>query len=80
MIVHKAKFLQDGWVCGGPNGVIYDSTDSGWFDGQTLRWQFKELFVPNLNGDGPFATIADNLGSHFSEEVIELCSKKTYTL
>ena len=38
MIVHRAKSLYDGWVCGGPNGVIYDSTDSGWFDGQTLRW------------------------------------------
>ena len=80
MVVYKAKFLYDGWVNGGRNGAIYDSTDSGWFDGRRFKRWFKELFVSNLNGDGPFATIGDNLGSHFSEEVMELCSKKTYAL
>ena len=72
MVVYKAKFLYDGQVSGGPNGAIYDSTDSGWFDGQTFKQFFKEFFFPNLNGDGPLAIIDDNLGSHFSEEVIEL--------
>ena len=80
MAIYKAKLLYNGWVCGGPNCAIYGSTDSGWFGRRTFKWWFKELFVPNLNGDGPFAIIGDNLGSHFSEEVIELCSKKTYTL
>ena len=80
MIVYKAKFLYDGWVSGGRNGAIYDSTDSGRFDGRTFKRCFKELFLSNLNGDGPFAIIGDNLGSHFSEEVMELRSKKTYTL
>ena len=80
MVVYKAKFLYDGWVSGGHNGAIYDSTDSGRFDGRTFKRCFKELFLSNLNGDGPFAIIGDNLGSHFSEEVMELRSKKTYTL
>ena len=33
MVVCKAKFLCGGWVSGGPNGAIFDSIDSGWFDG-----------------------------------------------
>ena len=44
MVVYKSKFLYDGWVSGGPNGAIYDSTDSGWFDGQTFKQFFKEFF------------------------------------
>ena len=62
MVVYKAKFLYDGRVSCGPNGAIYDSTDSGWFDGQTFKRWSKELFVPNLNSDGPFAIIGDNIG------------------
>ena len=72
MVVYKAKFLYDGQVSGGHNGAIYDSTDSGWFDGQTFKQFFKEFFFLNLNGDGPLALIDDKLGSNFSEEVIEL--------
>ena len=37
MVVYKAKFLYDGRVSCGPNGAIYDSTDSGWFGGQTFK-------------------------------------------
>ena len=78
MVVYKAKFLYDGWVSGGPTCVIYNSADSGWFDGRTFKRWFKELFVPNFNGDGPFAVIGNSLGSHFTEEFIGLCSKKTH--
>ena len=72
MVVYKAKFVYNGWVNGSPKGSVSDCTDSGWFDGRTFKKQFKEVFVPNLKGDGPFAIIGDNLGSHFSEEVISL--------
>ena len=36
--------------------------DSGRFDRQTFKRLFKELFVPNLNIDGHFAIIGDNIG------------------
>ena len=63
MVVYKAKFLYDGWVSGSPNGAIYDSTDSDWFDGRTFNCWFKELFLPNLNGDGSFCNYWSTFGT-----------------
>ena len=76
MMVCKAKFVYHGWVNGGPKGSALACTDSGWFDGRTFKKRFNEVFVPNLKVDGPFAIIGDNLGSHFSEEVINICLKR----
>ena len=76
MVVYKAKFVYDGWVNGGPKGSVFDCIDSGWFDGCKFKKWFKEVLVPNLKGDGLFAIIGDNLGSHFSEEVINICLKR----
>ena len=76
MIVYKAKSVYDGWVNGGPKGSVFDCTDSGWFDGRTFKKWFMDVSVPNLKGDGPFAIIGDNLGSHFSDEVINICLQR----
>ena len=73
MVVYKSKFLYDAWINGGPVNSVYDSTKSGWFDGRTFKKWFFNIFVKNLEGEGPFALIGDNLGSHFSEEVIKVC-------
>ena len=80
MMVCKAKFVYHGWVNGGPKGSALACTDSGWFDGRTFKKRFNEVFVPNLKVDGPFAIIGDNLGSHFSEEVINICLKRNIVL
>ena len=76
MVVYKAKFIYGGWVNGGPKGLVFDCTDSRWFDGSTFKKWFKGVFVPNFKGDGPFAIIVDNLGSYFSEEVIKICLER----
>ena len=76
MVVYKAENLYQGWTEGAPPGTCFDTTKSGWFDGRTFGIWFKNVFVPHLKGPGPFALIGDNLGSHFSKEVLELCGKK----
>ena len=76
MVVYKSKFLYDTWINGGPVNAVYDSMKSGWFDGRTFKKLFFDVFVKNLEGEGPFALIGDNLGSHFSEEVIKVCLEK----
>ena len=76
MVIYKAKFVYDGWVNDGPTGSVFDSTDSGWFDGHTFKKWFMEVFVPNLKGDGPFAIIGGNFGSHSNDEVINICLER----
>ena len=76
MVVYKAKFVHDGWVNGGPKGSVFDCTDSGLFDGRTFKKWFMKVFIPNLKGDGPFAVIGNSLGSHFSDEVINICLER----
>ena len=36
----------------------------------------NDVFVKNLEGEGLFTLIGDNIGSLFSEEVIKVCVEK----
>ena len=36
----------------------------------------NDVFVKNLEDEGLFALIGDNIGSHYSEEVIKVCVEK----
>lgn len=73
MVVYKALNLYKEWVQGGPEGAVYDNTQSGWFDMATFERWFKEILLPNaMEKEGTKAIIGDNLGSHFSPEVIRL--------
>ena len=76
MVVYKAKNLYPAWINGAPPGTKFDVTKSGWFDGQTFARWFFEVLLPQLKGDGPFAVIGDNLGSHFNQRVIQKCKEK----
>ena len=76
LVVYKSKFLYDSWINGGTVNAVYDSTKSGWFDGRTFKEWFFNVFVKHLEGEDPFALIGDNLGSHFSKEVIKVCVEK----
>ena len=66
----------DSWINGGPVNAVYDSTKSGWFDGRTFKKWFFNDFVKHLEGEDSFALIGDNLGLHFSKEVIKVCVEK----
>ena len=41
-----------------------------------LKNVFFDIFIKNLEGESPFGLIGDNLGSHFREEVINVCVEK----
>lgn len=71
MVVYKSKNVYEGWISGGPVGTVYDCTKSGWFDSRTFNKWFFNVFLPFVsNIKGPIALIGDNLGSHFTSEVI----------
>lgn len=73
MVVYKCGTgnLYEGWTDAGPINAEYASTKTGWFDkGAFTKWFFN-IFLPYAsNLVGPVALIGDNLGSHFSPEVI----------
>ena len=74
MIVYKCESgnTYEGWTEGGPPNTQYASTKSGWFDKGTFSKWFFDIFLPfTSNLVGPIALIGDNLGSHFTSEVIE---------
>ena len=76
MVVYKAKNVYPAWIKGAALGTRFDVTKSGWFDASTFSRWFFEILLPQLSGDGPFAVIGDNLGSHFNASVIETCREK----
>ena len=76
MVVYKAKNMYEGWKSKAIPNAVYESTESGWFDMRTFEIWFDQIFLPHVKNnckDGPKVLIGDNLGSHFSPRVIELC-------
>ena len=41
MVVYKAKNCYQEWAVDSPEGAIYASTSSGWFDGDTFTQWFN---------------------------------------
>ncbi|XP_022177641.1 uncharacterized protein LOC111038724 [Myzus persicae] len=74
--VYKAKHIYPTWIEGGVEGAGYNRNDSGWFDMPIFEDWFVTCFLPACrNLDGPKVIIGDNLASHLSLEVIQLCEK-----
>lgn len=72
MVVYKAKNLYTGWTKGGPPGSCYAVSKNGWFDGTTFQQWYFNVFLPEaIKLQGTKVLIGDNLGSHFSPEVIQ---------
>jgi hypothetical protein len=76
MVVYKvnSENMYEGWREGGPPNAVYKSTQSGWFDTTTFEIWFFQVFLPfaqKLNG--PKVLLGDNLGSHFSVDVVRSC-------
>ena len=73
-VVYKAKNLYESWCQGGPKGTRYNATPSGWFDMAVFEDWFEKLFLPEVRRiPGTKVLIGDNLASHISTNVIELC-------
>ena len=76
MVVYKvaSENVYDSWMEGGPRGALYASTKSGWFNTVTFERWFFEVFLPHVQHlIGPKVLIGDNLGCHFSTDVIKSC-------
>ena len=78
MVVYKviSENLYSSWKLGGPPDTVYASTKSGWFDTSTFETWFFQIFLPHAKKlHGPKVLIGDNLGSHFSADVIKSCQQ-----
>lgn len=87
-----AGVLYTSWIKGGPKGkpccnercckkgTMFDITNSGWFESTTFEKWFEYLFLPHAkNIAGKKAIIGDNLPSHFSLKVLQLCDENNIT-
>lgn len=61
----------ENWTTYGPPGAKYDATPGGWFDTRTFTRWFLELFLSHVcDQEGVKVLVGDNLGSHFSPDVV----------
>lgn len=73
-VVYKAEHLWDSWLKGGPPGTRYNRARSGWFDAVCFEDWFETVIIPYAKKkEGVKVLIGDNLSSHFSSKVLELC-------
>ncbi|CAK1584773.1 unnamed protein product [Parnassius mnemosyne] len=73
-VVYKADNLYSEWIQGGPRGARYNRTSSGWFDSTIFEDYFKNVVLTWAGSlSGKKVVICDNLSSHLSLGVIELC-------
>ena len=73
-VVYKATNLWNTWTLGGPSGTRYNRSKSGWFDNVCFDDWFRTIIVPwARRKEGPIVMIGDNLSSHFSTDVLNLC-------
>jgi hypothetical protein len=74
MVLYKALNLYTSWCQRGPKGTTYSCSKSGWFDMFQFQLWFEDLLLPRLKKrPGKKLIIGDNLASHISPRVIELC-------
>ena len=80
-VVYKSINMWDSWTTGGPPKTRYNNTPSGWFDMRCFEDWFKIVIMPyRKKVSGRLIVIGDNLSSHHSVEVVELCKEITLIL
>ncbi len=76
-VVYKAANLWNTWTTGGPPKTRYNRSKSGWFDAICFDDWFRSIILPwARKTEGPKVMIGDNLSSHFSSDVLDLCEQK----
>lgn len=73
---YKAEHLYTTWTAGGPPGMLYNRTKSGWFTMETFEDWFRTVILPYFNNFDKAKTkvlIGDNLASHVSIWVLKKC-------
>lgn len=75
-VVYKSTHLYDSWTTGGPDGTRYNRSKSGWFEATIFEDWFEFLLLPRLKKiEGVKLVIGDNLSSHLSVHVLNLCDE-----
>lgn len=73
-IVYKSEHIYDTWMLNGPKNARYGRNSSGWFDQPLFEDWFVTLALPYFKKQpAPRVLIGDNLCSHLSYKVMELC-------
>lgn len=85
-VIYKSEHLWDRWTQDGPrkypccsarcceSGTRYNRSKSGWIDALTFTDWFNTVFLPHATQlPGTKVVVGDNLSSHFTDEVLELC-------
>lgn len=79
--VYKATHLYDNWVLGGPKNSRFHRSASGWFDLETFEdWFENHFLVHTRNIPGKKILIGDNVSSHISVRVVQLCQENDIKL
>ena len=75
-IIYKADNCWTGWTEGFP-GAVFSATESGWFTFFTFEDWFRKVFLPyrRRHLTGKVVLIGDNLRTHLSLDVIQLCGQ-----
>ena len=72
--VYKAKNIYPAWVERADHSWRFNRTDSGWFDQRRFEDWFEYIIIPYFRKlKGKKIIIGDNLASHLSPRVIDLC-------
>ncbi len=75
-IIYRGLNVYAAWCKCGMKGARYSATMSGWFDTFTFTDWFKNVFLPAVRRlEGRKLLLGDNLSSHMSIEVIDLCKE-----
>lgn len=75
-IIYKAENLWTTWTEGGPPGAKYNRSKHGWIDLLIFEDWFTNHLLPILKKqEGRKVVIGDNLTSHLSMNVIQLCDE-----
>ena len=75
-VVYKSVHLWKSWCSGGPRGTRYARTKSGWMDMVCFEEWFQSMVIPWARKlQGTKVLIGDNLSSHISAKVLQLCQQ-----
>lgn len=75
-IVYKSEHIWSTWTENGPEHARYNRSKSGWFDSTCFEDWFEAHFLPEVRHEnGPIVLIGDNLSSHISIRVLQLCQQ-----
>lgn len=81
MVVYKSLsgYFYDTWAAGAPEGTVFTANKAGWFGMKEYEVWFEKVFLVYLDKNIPKeevkVLIADNLGAHISQRVMELCKE-----